>query len=106
MPTDSLGLALPLDVLHHKVGGARALPEGIDAHHVRVFHRRHRSGFAKEEGAGRWVRGEPRGHHLDGHAPIEGGVLAQIDDAHAALAELAENPVSLDLRDCGRGASE
>ena len=104
MPTDSLGLALPLDVLHHKVGGARALPEGIDAHHVRVFHRRHRSGFAKEKRARRRVRGEPRGHDFDGNAAVEGGVLGQIDDAHAALAELADNPVSLDLGDCRGGA--
>ncbi len=38
------------------------------------------------------------GQHLDGDVPVESWVMRRVDDAHAALAELADDRVRTELR--------
>jgi hypothetical protein len=86
---DDLGQAGPVDVLDHQVG---LLVVGVGVEHLGGAERRHlpRPGhLAAEPAAELVVGGQVGAHHLDRdqHAP---GGAAQVDGAHAALAEPAD----------------
>ena len=63
---------------------------------VRVVQRSDGAGLAVEALQGRRVLGPGDRQDLDGHAPAHVPVLAQVDSAHAARAELLENFVFAD----------
>ena len=88
------GQGLALDVLHGNEHRAVVLTDFVDSADVRVIESRCRLRLAQQSGVRRGV-GAGRGRqHLDGHAAIERGILAEVDLAHAARAQRPQDPVS------------
>ena len=92
---DDLVEALAVDVLHHQVEVRALHGDGAQVHHVGVIDLR--QGAALGEGAGPDVVavGQLAAHRLDDDVEAGVDVAGQVDDAHAALAEDAEDGVLL-----------
>ena len=84
---------LALDELHHEVRVAAALPEVEDLDQVRVLEPREHRRLAPQVLHERRVLGQVRAQHLDRHRPLEREVLGAVDHAHAAAADLVQEPV-------------
>jgi hypothetical protein len=82
-----------LDELHGEEELVLDLADLVDAADVGMAEGRGRLGLADEAGPDGRVRVGRLGQELEGDLAVEGGVLGQIDLAHAALAELAEDGV-------------
>jgi hypothetical protein len=82
----------PVDELGDQVLTAIELPDVVDRHDVRVVQRGCGLRFALKTAAGSSV-GQVVGQKLDGDRPIQLRVARAVDDAHAALAELAFDTV-------------
>jgi hypothetical protein len=84
---------LPLDERHGEVQDVAGLTGGQERHDVRVLELGGELDLAAEPfdvDRGREVRGQ----HLDDYLPPKCHLLREIDAAHAAAAQLAEDPVS------------
>ena len=95
---DHLGQALALDELHGVVVHAPLAADGVDRHDVGVVQAGGGLGLELEplELPGVERRGE--GQDLQRHAAAERDLLGLVDDAHAAAADLAEDPEVAQLR--------
>jgi len=88
---------LTLQQLHRDEGRAvRVVAEVEDGHHVRVRHLRDGLRLALEALLQLGVVGDLRDHDLEGHVAVEHGVAGQVDLAHGALAEGADDVVLAD----------
>ncbi len=79
------------DVLHDEVRVAVLLADAEHGHDVGVVEACGGAGFALEAFAPGGAAEIQVGQHLDGDAPAEGFLLGLIDDAHAAVAEFADD---------------
>jgi hypothetical protein len=97
-PLDEAAQALSLEILEHHVGDALVLVDLVDDDDVLVMARRGGARLA-QKAVDELAR---LGHEeLDGHAPPELGVAREVDDAHAAAAELADDLVLANARASG-----
>jgi hypothetical protein len=85
--------SLALDVFQDQVLLAVGLLEAVDAGDIRMRECRERLCLALEARQAIGIVGQRVGQRLDGDRPVQTGVVAQIDDAHAAAPELAVDPV-------------
>ena len=85
---DTLAECDPVDVRHDDVHEAATLAGGIDGNDVRVTQPRDRLRFAEKGLAQIGASGERRRQHLDRDGPSQPRLAREIDDAHAAAAEL------------------
>jgi hypothetical protein len=84
------------DPLHRIVAEAADLADVEDRHDVRVVQTRGGAGLVQEPAtAGRVGRGVPA-QHLERDRPVEAHVYGLVHHAHAAAAELADDPVAGD----------
>ena len=67
-----------------------------DGHHVGVGHLRDGLGLALEAGLELGVVRDLGDHDLEGHVAVEDGVVGEVDLAHGALAEGADDLVLAD----------
>jgi hypothetical protein len=104
---------------HHDIRPAAFLAEIVNRDDVAVHELAGRPRLAEEPLARLFRDVDVRHQHLDGHLPPDHRVLAAIDDAHPALADLVDELVSADAlerrvvgaigrrlsawRQCGRG---
>ena len=84
---------LALDELHGIVADLAVLADLEDRHDVGVVELRRRPRLAAEAGQRLEVLRDLPGQDLQGHAAAEGDLLGLVDHAHAAPADLAEDPV-------------
>ena len=84
---------LPVDVLHHDVMDVAFVVDVVGADDVRVVELGNGAGFETEPLQVRRIVHAVRRQHFDRHAPLHELVLGQVDAAHAALADLAEQLV-------------
>ena len=87
----------PLHVAHRDEQVAAGGAGLVDRDHVRVVERRGEPGLADEPLPEAFVLGELGREHLERDLPLEPVVLGEVDDAHAAAAERALDPVARDL---------
>jgi hypothetical protein len=100
--------AAPLDILHREVERALVRPERVNLDDVLVADLRERARLLLEALDGRRVLCVARVDDLDRDLPVEEDVLREMDDAHRACAELANELVTTvdhdpDTRVCGSG---
>src|SRR5262245_47125566 len=91
---DNLIEGLSLDELHGVEGGLAVLADLENRHDVRVMQLRRRLRLAAEALQGTSVAREPDRQQLEGDAASQRQLLRLVDDAHAATAQLADNPVT------------
>ena len=90
------GQRLALDELHRQVDQPlRRFAEVVDTGDVRMRDLAGVFRLAVEAADRGGVLGEPRAHHLHRHLPLHPDVLGQVHLAHAALAELAIDQVTV-----------
>jgi hypothetical protein len=88
---------LSLQELHRDEGRAVGVAAEVeDGHHVRVGHLRDGPGLALEAALELGVVRDLGDHDLEGHVAVEDGVVGEVDLAHGALAEGADNLVLAD----------
>ena len=87
--TQPLAQRLAVDVAHDEEDEAIRLADAMNGDDVRVRESRGHARLAEESFARCRGAGEVRREHLDGHVAIELHVAREVDDAHAAAAELA-----------------
>ena len=92
LPGD-LGEICPLHVLHDVEERPPSLAGVQDLDHIRMLAARERVDLAAEASDRDWVVRERRGEHLERHEAPEALLLGEVDHAHSALAELAEEVV-------------
>src|SRR5713101_4368211 len=96
----------PVEKLHDKKWMAILLPDLMDGADIGMIECRRRLGLALEAGQGLRVFGDVIGQKLQGHKSVEGHVLGLVDHAHAAAAQLLDDPVVRDgLADHQTGAA-
>ena len=101
---DPLLERLPRVVRHHEV----ELPVGrlvdlVDGADVRMIEGRRGLGFLQEPLLGGLVAGQIRWQQLNGDLALEAGILREVDDAHAALAQLGPDLVRAERGSGGQG---
>ena len=89
---------LALDELHGEIGLPLPLADVVDLDDVRVVERGHGAGLAQEALLDALVVRERRGQHLDRDVAAERRLVALVDHAHAAAAQLGDDVVVTDLR--------
>jgi hypothetical protein len=82
---------LALDELHGIVADLAILADLEDRHDIRVVELGRRAGLAAEAGQGLGVLGHLAGQDLQSHVTPQRDLLGLVDDAHAALADFAED---------------
>jgi hypothetical protein len=97
---DALGQRPAFHELHHQVRLALVLAHVVDGTNVGMVQRRGRARFALEALLRGRVGGPLRRQELDGDDAAQSRVLGLVHHAHAARAQLLENPV---VRDCRTG---
>ena len=85
--------AQPLDELHDVVAQAVVFADAEDRHDVGVVQLRRRLRLALEATLRPGVLPELLGQDLEGDVPAERDLLRLVDDAHAAVADLADDAV-------------
>ena len=96
MPLDEMFERLPFEQLHHEELLPLVFADVIDRADVRVIQRRRRPSLALKALHGRRVPRQFRRQELDSHLPAEADIFAAVHDAHAASAQLFEDPVVRD----------
>ena len=94
---DRLLQRLAVDVLHRVVVDALLLPDGEHRHDVRMVQLGRRLRFVAEAGDLPLIEHRGERQDLERHAPVERLLVRLVDDAHAAAADLAHDPVVADL---------
>jgi hypothetical protein len=84
---------LALDVFHHDVMDVAVIVDVVRAHNIRVVQLGNGASFETEPLQIRRIIHPILRQYLDRHAPPHELVLGQVDAAHAALADLAEQLV-------------
>ena len=95
---NQVGESPAVDQLHGDEMGAIGLFHGVQGHDVGVVERRDGQRLALEAAAALGVRGQVGGQHLQRDPAAQLGVLGEEDLAHAALAEMSDDPVRADHR--------
>ena len=88
---------LAVDVLHRVVIDALLLPDGEHGHDVRVMQLGGRLGFVAEAGDLPLIEHRGERQNFQRHLAIERLLVCFVDDAHAAAADLADDPILADL---------
>ena len=94
VPADEVFERLALDVLHDDVVGPVGLAPIVDADEVRLVEAGRGLGLPAEALDEGGVVQQSLKEDLDGDAPSEGEILAQVHVGHAAAAELAQHAVA------------
>ncbi len=82
-----------LDELHHVIGQPLVFADAEDRHDVGVVQPGRRAGLPLEPLLGPGVHQELTGQDLQRDVAAERDLLGLVDDAHAAAADLADDPV-------------
>ena len=82
-----------VDVLHDEEQRIARVPNGVDHDDVGVIESRGRSGLALEPFFHAGVEREVRQHDLDRDPAVQSQVVGEVDDGHAAAADLAADLV-------------
>jgi hypothetical protein len=90
-----------LDELHGVVGHAVVLAEGVHRHDVRVVERGGGAGLEAEAIEVGAVAAVLEGEDLERHPPPQGLLHGLVDHAHAAAADLPQDPVSPEPLEAG-----
>ena len=87
---------LPLEQLHHDVGQSFVLADRMDREEMRVLDRRGGPALPEKPTPGIRIAGPVAGQHLDRHPPVEPVIVSQVDPAHRAGADQAQDSVAAD----------
>ena len=88
---------LALQQRHDDERHAAILLDMENGHHIIMFDHRRGSGLAQEAGLGKRIAQPLRQHHLESHAAIEPIVLSFEDHTHAAVADLPDDPIFVEV---------